>query len=429
MTSNSSSPVGVCPGQGSGGGTRWCWQAGGTAACHCPAGDAVRVCGLCGEGPPAPPGRAHGEWFHRVLGQVLSPALSQQYERQLQLYSHGQLKKLAKAPLVQLLSQVPSGTHARQLEQNLQQYIARSLATADAKTPEEMMACLPPDLHVCSRVEPYTVSYAASPFAPRNQQGLRAKASISAWTIVGPYRGRTCLQAEYDSMCGAPAAWGFDGDPLEWRMKLDAYATNLECFKGLEGLDKVLLAQSQDMLPCSAFMYGNATALVNDPRRDPLANPNEPVAHLANTGILEFRVGCWVFPFLATIKHIPQGQPLLYDYGVAYWREGFAERLQLLEMRQALETTTNKHTQLEGEYARMAAALAAAQERNQALQQALQGTASGSTRAGRLQDEYLAATQEIKKALREALQGIGSESSWDQAATGSVCNIQDRCQG
>ncbi|KAK9806930.1 hypothetical protein WJX72_007866 [[Myrmecia] bisecta] len=314
-----------------------------------------------------------------VLGQVLGPALTQQYGRQLELYRRRRLKKLAKAPFVQLLSRVENDSHARQLEQNLQQYIARALEGAADRTPEEMMACLPPDLAVSHLVEPYAVSYTSPSRDLDNQMGLRAKAHIGAWTIVGPYRGRTCLQAEYGSMCGAPAAWGFGGDPLEWRMQLDAYAANLECFEGLEGLDRGLLAQGHGVFSCSAFMYGNATALVNDPRRDPLANPDEPVAHAANTRILEFRVGCWVFPFMATIKHIPQGAPLLYDYGVAYWREGFAERLQLLETRQALQATTSKHTQLQDEYKRMAAALAAAQERNLALQQALQGGGRGAS--------------------------------------------------
>ncbi|KAK9806944.1 hypothetical protein WJX72_008272 [[Myrmecia] bisecta] len=314
-----------------------------------------------------------------VLGQFLSPLLSQQFTCQLQLYKRRQLKRLASAPFVQLLSRMESETHARQLEHNLQRCIARSLEGAAAATPEDIMAGLAADLPVHASVEPYAISGPSSSLDVEKQRGLRAEAHMSAWTIVGPYRGRTCLQAEYHSMCDAPAAWDFGGDPLEWRMKMDAYATNLECFEELEGLDKAMLAKSHDIFPCSALMCGNATALVNDPRRDPLNNPEEPVAHLANTRILEFRVGCWVFPFLATTKDITKGAPLLYDYGTAYWREGFAERLQLLETRRALEATASKHTQLQDEYKRMAAALTAAQERNQALQQALQGNGSGSS--------------------------------------------------
>ncbi|KAK9828471.1 hypothetical protein WJX72_000163 [[Myrmecia] bisecta] len=76
------------------------------------------------------------------------------------------------------------------------------------------------------------------------------------------------------------------------------------CFTELEGLDWNSLGDSDDGFPCSAFVYGDETALVNDPRTDPLANPHQQVAHLANTRVLEFRGGCWIFPFLVAVENI-----------------------------------------------------------------------------------------------------------------------------
>ncbi|KAK9828806.1 hypothetical protein WJX72_002166 [[Myrmecia] bisecta] len=93
---------------------------------------------------------------------------------------------------------------------------------------------------------------------------------------------------------------------------------------------------------CSGLMFGNLTALINDPRQDPVHHPEEDVAHAANARILEFRVGCWVFPFVVTIQDVAAGEPLLADYGELYWREGFAERLQLLQTKRALADSTTK---------------------------------------------------------------------------------------
>ncbi|KAK9803612.1 hypothetical protein WJX72_004872 [[Myrmecia] bisecta] len=322
-----------------------------------------------------------------VLGQVLSPVLAQHYTRQLELYRSRQLPRLASLPFVELLSHHQDPAYTQGLEQNLMQYIGRSLEGGAPKRKATFAARLPADLPIHPDVEPYSVRYPTSSGAPTEQHCLRARAPIAACTIIGPYRGRMCVGAEYNALVDDPGEWGFEGEALEWRLKLDAYATNLECFVGLEGLDEALLHDSHGAFPCSAFMYGNATALVNDPRCDPLANPSEPVAHLANTRVLEFRVGAWVFPFLATIQGVAQGEPLLYDYGMPYW-EGFAERQQLLDTRRALLSTENKHTALQDKYAEMAAALAAAEAKAQALQSALQWQDSGGI-PGLHQDQLL----------------------------------------
>ncbi|KAK9815564.1 hypothetical protein WJX72_005903 [[Myrmecia] bisecta] len=179
-----------------------------------------------------------------VLGQVLSRSLSKQYERQLQLYRQGRLQALSQQALVQLLSPVEGCPQATTLEQALLQYITRYIGEAASRQPGTFMATLPADIPVSPQVEPYAVTY-------------------------GTY-GAFFLDAHKQ---------------LGLRAK----------------------AQSHGVFPSSALMYGNATALVNDPRSDPLNNPDEPVGHLANTRILEFQVGCWVFPFMATIKGARKG--------------------------------------------------------------------------------------------------------------------------
>ncbi|KAK9829719.1 hypothetical protein WJX72_007521 [[Myrmecia] bisecta] len=126
-----------------------------------------------------------------VLGQVLSPALAQQYQQLLGRYRQRKLPELADAPFIQLLSQVEAAEDAERLEKKLLRYIHRSLEGVGKKMRKSaLMAALPADLPVCSGVEPYSVVYdAPASVQAKGQLGLRAKERIKAWTIIGPYRG------------------------------------------------------------------------------------------------------------------------------------------------------------------------------------------------------------------------------------------------
>lgn len=62
----------------------------------------------------------------------------------------------------------------------------------------------------------------------------------------------------------------------------------------------------------SAFGYGNATVLANDPHEQPFTSLDNPQAveearEKSNTSVKCFRIGPWTFPVEVTLRQLPAG--------------------------------------------------------------------------------------------------------------------------
>jgi hypothetical protein len=69
---------------------------------------------------------------------------------------------------------------------------------------------------------------------------------------------------------------------------------------------------------CTAYGFGNLTALVNDPSLDPL-RPGSEEKLAANCVVREVLVGGWAFFFMFVSVPMAPGTDLRYDYGSAFW--------------------------------------------------------------------------------------------------------------
>ncbi|KAK9846443.1 hypothetical protein WJX81_003842 [Elliptochloris bilobata] len=135
----------------------------------------------------------------------------------------------------------------------------------------------------------------------QGQQKLVVLEDVPAWTVLGPYRARLCTEQEYTELCHTKPA-NFLGTEQEWLILLQAYDA-LACLD-LGCVPVKMGRKTVGNLPActlSAACYGNQTALINDPWKDP------------------FRFGFWQYAMVLTTTAVSAGHELLYDYLQPYW--------------------------------------------------------------------------------------------------------------
>ncbi|WIA21800.1 hypothetical protein OEZ85_004184 [Tetradesmus obliquus] len=199
-----------------------------------------------------------------------------------------------------------------------------------------------PEQLPCRHMAPYIIPDSHPVELLRGQQSVRFTADLTAGVILGPYSKPSRFTT------GEPGRVVVAWEYLLWQLLVESYAVQDEGFNlpavkrqpaaGSKG-SKAARAQqasasskaaaatsvAQDLF-CSAFGYGNMTALVNDPTVSPLELCDDAAAYAGRSQVsppnVVIRV-LWVrrrpFPFMITSRPVAAGEDLWYDYGEAYW--------------------------------------------------------------------------------------------------------------
>ncbi|KAK9816548.1 hypothetical protein WJX72_001809 [[Myrmecia] bisecta] len=251
----------------------------------------------------------------RVLGHTLSARVAANYEC---------LQKRSKLAFITPISKQAAFTPAilDQIAKAVDECISSHMPAQVSREASfrQWLDALPADLPVGNSVEVFRIP----PDDPRQGLaasgglGLRATRPLAVGTILGPYRGHVLFQSEFNQRKRDPSPQWEQG-VFAFREQMESFGADISVADDISPHCKALA--KVENLTISAFMYGNETCLINDPRRSPLQNPCEKVAARAvNVELQPVLIGSWPFLFAVVSRAVRAGQELLLDYGQAYWQ-------------------------------------------------------------------------------------------------------------